>query len=391
MNISEQAAAAIDHAQQGRRVLPLHTPIVNNGTLPRCTCGNPECDNIGKHPRTKHGLLEATTDAETIRAWWRQWPDANIGVATGDGILVVDVDPPDGERSLARLQDDHEPLPATAETITGRGRQLSFSTPPGLKLRNTVSKLGDGLDTRADGGYVVAPPSLHYLGKRYSLGNTLPIAPAPPWLVAELQKPDAAALGSNGHPARISQGRRHNHLLKAAGAMRRKGMSPEAIEKGLLEENAQRCDPPLPEEEVKRIAQDMGIRAAGLLDTTEDGLSDMDFDELFTKDKPVIFAFHGYPWLIHRLTYRRTNHDNIHVRGYKEEGTITTPFDMTVLNDLDRFHLVMDTIDRLPQTGEKGIYLKQQLKDKLIEHKQYIDKYGQDLPEIRNWKWSNPQ
>ena len=95
------------------------------------------------------------------------------------------------------------------------------------------------------------------------------------------------------------------------------------------------------------------------------GLSDTDFDELFTKDKPVIFAFHAYPWLIHRLTYRRTNHDNIHVRGYKEEGTITTPFDMTVLNDLDRFHLVMDTIDRLPQTGDKGIYLKQQLKDKL--------------------------
>ena len=117
------------------------------------------------------------------------------------------------------------------------------------------------------------------------------------------------------------------------------------------------------------------------------GLSDMEFDELFTKDTPVIFAFHAYPWLIHRLTYRRTNHDNIHVRGYKEEGTITTPFDMTVLNDLDRFHLVMDTIDRLPQTGDKGIYLKQQLKDKLIEHKQYIDKYGQDMPEIRNWTW----
>ncbi|MEP2774757.1 MAG: phosphoketolase family protein [Luteolibacter sp.] len=117
------------------------------------------------------------------------------------------------------------------------------------------------------------------------------------------------------------------------------------------------------------------------------GLSDTDFDELFTRDKPVIFAFHAYPWLIHRLTYRRTNHHNIHVRGYKEEGTITTPFDMTVLNDLDRFHLVMDTIDRVPQARERGVHLKQQLADKLIEHKQYIEKNGQDMPEIRNWKW----
>jgi xylulose-5-phosphate/fructose-6-phosphate phosphoketolase len=118
------------------------------------------------------------------------------------------------------------------------------------------------------------------------------------------------------------------------------------------------------------------------------GLSDKDFDSIFTRDRPVIFAFHGYPLLIHRLTYRRTNHHNIHVRGYKEEGTITTAFDMTVLNDLDRFHLVRDVIDRVPNLAGRADYLKQEMDDKLVEHKQYICQHGQDMPEIRNWKWS---
>ncbi len=118
------------------------------------------------------------------------------------------------------------------------------------------------------------------------------------------------------------------------------------------------------------------------------GLSDDDFDALFTTDKPVIFAFHAYPSLIHKLTYRRTNHNNIHVRGYKEEGTITTPFDMTVLNDLDRFHLVMSALDRLPQTGEPGHALKRSLAAKLMEHRRYIELHGQDMPEIRNWTWN---
>ena len=117
------------------------------------------------------------------------------------------------------------------------------------------------------------------------------------------------------------------------------------------------------------------------------GLADKDFDDIFTTDKPIVFAFHGYPWLIHRLTYRRTNHDNLHVRGYKEEGTTTTPFDMVVLNDLDRFHLVGDVIDRVPGLGARMAYVKQMLRDRLLEHKEYIARQGDDMPEIRDWTW----
>jgi xylulose-5-phosphate/fructose-6-phosphate phosphoketolase len=140
---------------------------------------------------------------------------------------------------------------------------------------------------------------------------------------------------------------------------------------------------------------DMKVRVVNVVDlmtiqpSTEHphGLSDREFDSIFTIDKPVIFAYHGYPWLIHRLTYRRTNHDNFHVRGYKEEGTTTTPFDMTVLNDLDRFHLAGDVVDRVPRLQRVGGHFKQFLRNKLVEHKQYISEHGDDLPEVRDWKW----
>jgi xylulose-5-phosphate/fructose-6-phosphate phosphoketolase len=117
------------------------------------------------------------------------------------------------------------------------------------------------------------------------------------------------------------------------------------------------------------------------------GLSDEEFDGLFTVDKPVVFAYHGYPWLIHRLTYRRTNHPNLHVRGYIEEGTTTTPFDMVMLNNLDRFHLVMDVIDRVPDLGAKAAKERQLMADQRVHHRQYTRDHGEDSPEIRDWVW----
>jgi len=148
---------------------------------------------------------------------------------------------------------------------------------------------------------------------------------------------------------------------------------------------------------LRRHVSDLRIRVINVVDLMTlqprgehpHGLSDQDFDALFTSDKPIIFAYHGYPWLIHRLTYRRTNHPNLHVRGYKEEGTTTTPFDMAVRNDLDRFHLVSDVIERVPKLGGHAAYTRQWLQDKLIEHREYITRFGIDMPEIRNWKWGD--
>ncbi|HWB49231.1 MAG TPA: phosphoketolase family protein, partial [Stellaceae bacterium] len=146
---------------------------------------------------------------------------------------------------------------------------------------------------------------------------------------------------------------------------------------------------------LRRHAPDLKVRVVNVVDLMTlqpesehpHGLSDHDFDALFTPDKPIIFAFHGYPWLIHRLTYRRRNHHNLHVRGYKEEGTTSTPFDMCVMNDIDRFHLMGDVIDRVPKLGSRAAYAKQALRNKLIEHREYIRRYGDDMPEVSGWRW----
>jgi xylulose-5-phosphate/fructose-6-phosphate phosphoketolase len=149
---------------------------------------------------------------------------------------------------------------------------------------------------------------------------------------------------------------------------------------------------------LRRHLPDLKIRVVNVVDLMvlqpqsehPHGLSDLDFDSIFTADKPIVFAYHGYPWLIHRLTYRRTNHDNLHVRGYKEEGTTTTPFDMTVRNEIDRFHLAGDAVDRIPRVADRGAHVKQYLREKLIRHRLYVYKHGDDMPEIKNWTWPAP-
>ena len=146
---------------------------------------------------------------------------------------------------------------------------------------------------------------------------------------------------------------------------------------------------------LRRHAPELKVRVINIVDLMKlqpreehpHGLTDFEFDTLFTTDKPIIFAYHGYPWLIHRLTYRRRGHGNMHVRGYKEEGTTTTPFDMLVLNDSDRFHLVEEVVNRVPKLGVRAAYAKQAVRDRLIEHKLHIRKYGIDMPDIRDWKW----
>jgi len=146
---------------------------------------------------------------------------------------------------------------------------------------------------------------------------------------------------------------------------------------------------------LRRLFPELKVRVVNVVDLMTlqpasehpHGLPDKEFDALFTTDRPIVFAYHGYPWLIHRLTYRRTNHDNLHVRGYKEEGTTTTPFDMVVLNDLDRFHLANDVIDRVPGLSHRAGHAKQWLRDKLLEHKAYIREHGEDMPEVRDWQW----
>jgi hypothetical protein len=211
------------------------------------------CEPRGKKPLCAHGLKDATTDEKKIAAWWQRWPQANIATPT-EKRVVVDVDGPDGERALAALQEKRGALPETLTAQTGKGRHLYFRA-NGTAIRNSAGKLGPHLDVRGQGGYVVLPPSLHASGARYDWVAKAKMAPLPAWMVKVLAEPTRQQADDPGTTERIPQGKRNSHLASLAGSMRRRGMSPAAIEAALLRENQERCGPPLSESEVRAIAQ----------------------------------------------------------------------------------------------------------------------------------------
>ncbi|MBW4026336.1 MAG: DUF3987 domain-containing protein [Acidobacteria bacterium] len=261
---------ALDYAKRGWLTVPLHNP--KQGV---CSCRKKACGSPGKHPRTAHGLKDASKDAAQIKSWWQQWPEANVGIVTGreSGLLVLDVDGEDGKASLQALIEEHGSLPKTLCALTGRmgrddkrnGCHYYFRAPAGATIRNSASVLGKGLDIRAEGGYVVAPPSLHPSGRLYEwlapgIVPGQPLADAPAWMLAKLAdgKPaqqQTAPAQQGTQTASIGEGGRNHALASLGGAMRRKGMTPAAIEAALLAENAARCTPPLPDAEVREIAR----------------------------------------------------------------------------------------------------------------------------------------
>lgn len=269
----DTAAAATVYATAGFPVFPLHTPTPDG----RCSCGRPCGRDAGKHPRTAHGLTDATTDPSIITGWWRRWPEANIAVATGPaaGLVVLDVDAGAGDEGIAGLEAAHGELSPTWAVETGGGGLHLWYHHTGTPVPSRVGKLGPGLDVRGAGGYVVVPPSIHRSGTRYQWGAAwhpakLPLAPLPAWLLtlmtadrdAPMIPPEVVPLGGTGGgnhhtdaPGSIVEGARNASLTSLAGAMRRRGCGAEAIRAALLAENTARCSPSLAPTEVERITR----------------------------------------------------------------------------------------------------------------------------------------
>jgi putative DNA primase/helicase len=253
---ADRLGAALKYAGRGWHVFPLYG---SRGHV--CTCGRPSCSSPGKHPRLSGGFKEATTDPEQVRAWWARWPEANIGVRTGveSGIVVVDVDPDSGgEKSLRRLEDLYGVLPSTVVSITGGGGQHFVFRHPGVDVRNSAGRLGPGLDVRGDGGYVVAPPSVHASGRAYlwrpGRSSENELVDLPEWLLDLLRGGGQSDRSSTLVGALIREGSRNSTLTSLAGGMRRRGLSESAIYAELRKLNADRVVPPLDDREVAAIA-----------------------------------------------------------------------------------------------------------------------------------------
>jgi len=280
--MSAMKPAALRYAELGWPTFPVHTPTgdaarpcsCKRGACPRLgkhpchknTCrdmgGHPchqsVCASAGKHPRTRNGAHDASTDEAKIRRWWDIWPEANIGVATGKdaGFFALDVDPrKGGAEALASLKAKYGKLPETRTADTGGGGIHYLFRYPDFPVKNSTGELGAGLDVKGEGGAIVVAPSLHLSGKRYRWRNSAAVADAPEWflrLLREAQRPRAN--GSHSVGGAIPEGRRNNTLTSLAGTMRRRGMGLDEIEAALLVTNTKRCDPPLAEDEVRRIA-----------------------------------------------------------------------------------------------------------------------------------------
>ncbi len=260
-------SAALNYSARGWLVLPLHTLDDDH----HCSCGRGDCTSVGKHPRTAHGARDATLDEAVIRGWWKTWPHANLGVATGtaSGFIALDVDPSHGgDESLAQLQRRLGPLPVTVEARTGGGGQhLLFAHPgSGTLIRNAVAlRRMHGIDLRGDGGYIVAAPSLHTSGNHYAwkVGagpRDVVLAPIPSWLLRLImvQRTGKGQWIAGAVDNCIPEGQRNSSLASLAGSMQRRGMCPEAILAALLVENGRKCCPPLPYTEVARIVRSIG-------------------------------------------------------------------------------------------------------------------------------------
>ncbi len=251
--------AALDYAKKGFRVFPLHS-VDDQG---RCTCGNQDCEKPGKHPRIYNGLKGASTDESQILKWWKKSPDANIGIRTGKGLLVLDVDGDEGEDSLLELQEKQGKLPDTCESLTGRGRHLYLSSPTDKYIKSSRSQIGNKLDVRCEGAYVVAPPSRHYLGNRYewecsSHPEDIPMAEAPEWLIhlacsRKRTKPNQDGRWGSSFKPVLQIGERNETLFKEACHLRDLGLDRDRAEHFIHLRNRCDCVPSLKDTEVETL------------------------------------------------------------------------------------------------------------------------------------------